>query len=85
MLPLTYQITKITPSQWGAGGGSATHKEPTQAALSADSTQNQGYSKTAASSPPLSLASQCMSGQPIFHLPLTQVDLLIESTANQAI
>jgi hypothetical protein len=38
-----HQITpdyQLTPSQWGAGGGSATHKEPTQAP-SAESNQNQ--------------------------------------------
>jgi hypothetical protein len=55
---------QLTPSQWGASGGSATHKEPTQAP-SADSTHNQVPDKMAANSPPLSLASQCMSGKPI--------------------
>jgi hypothetical protein len=43
---------QLTPSQWGAGGGSATHKEPTQAP-SADSTQNLALNM-AATSPPLS-------------------------------
>jgi hypothetical protein len=67
LLSMVYLITRLpnyqlTPSQWGAGGGSATHKEPTQAS-SADSTESQA-SNMAATSPlvaPLSLASQCIS------------------------
>jgi hypothetical protein len=51
----------LTPAQWGAGGGRATHKEPTRAP-SADATETQA-SKMAATSPPLALASQCMSGR----------------------
>jgi hypothetical protein len=57
---------QLTPSQWGAGGGSATHKEPTQAP-SAYSTQNQA-SNMAATSPPALVPCQPMyvrQGQPI--------------------
>jgi hypothetical protein len=42
---------QLTPSQWGAGGGSATHKEPTQAP-SAELTPSLNM---AANSPTLSL------------------------------
>jgi hypothetical protein len=49
---------QLAPSQRGAGGGSATHKEPTQAP-SAYSSQPQDSSNMAATSLPLSLASQC--------------------------
>jgi hypothetical protein len=31
MITIRLPDCQLTPSQWGAGGGSATHKEPTQA------------------------------------------------------
>jgi hypothetical protein len=52
-----YQIT-LTPSQWGAGGGSATHKEPTQAP-SADSTETQAIIMAATTLPPIHGQQTC--------------------------
>jgi hypothetical protein len=66
--------------QWGASGGSATHKEPTHSP-SADSTQNQA-SNMAATSPPDIPCGKPMHVRPI-HFNLPKVDLLTISTANR--
>jgi hypothetical protein len=63
---LWMKITRLSidPStEWDAGGGSATHKEPTQAP-SADSTENQA-SKHGCHQPTLIPCQPIMSGQPI--------------------